>query len=708
MPYLFNEKLFNEIGLAFEQVEINSELVEFSAPEHSDYLFLKLTTSVITPFYKDNRKSFIAIILEGDKLLTKICNAALNSIASVTLGFRWRGSYHDVKTITILGLAIKINYTENKTSQREMVIQNLCAELSKARLFSDKINHCDQILATLSRTLVGPKYLTSTQRCLFKPQVDTIPSELEKMKAYIKDHIAPIFQSHVYAHESNFNPTYQDIATVSCGLHENQKKIWVFRKDGVIAIGNKNANWVSFAENSLSEAIHHSTHSQIDWNDRYGHPSLAHPYPGYDGSVYYAGLLAQRSDHLEIYLSSGRYNRHDLNENDKKILESYIADQFQISFGNQNIIFIDSPSDNYYESSYFYYNRTLPKYCKRRIYTVKKTSKNIFIKIEGLLNLIQNNDYGFVNPEAPEKLGELFNVISEIQAFINNNSAEAILADNEDIIKNMIKTLLEAIADDLVIAIANLLKSFINKIFSLESIHLLCENLAHCCALNRISSYISFISRSTFSGGRIAVVDLLESIIRKIMSVGNMSEVLTLMFSEKNEHDSLYWLRTALVLNGTAEEAVQNLEVMERDISALDAGKKRIIALIQFIVKSAFLDKNMVDNHIDLLFSLIFKVNYIPVIYDSLILSRKVLQKLPEALKRAAPSKSMSEAFFKIIYARHDTLLGRIIRTNPPDDITYKPNSARFAFTSGETARRRFSDLREMDEPGIEMRSMST
>jgi hypothetical protein len=293
----------------------------------------------------------------------------LHSVASVTLGLRWCGSFDGVKTISLLGLAIKINYSENKVIQREAVIQALYAEFMKVKIFSVEENFCDQILLALSRSLAEPKSIANIQCCFFKQPSTKTLSELEAAKNYIRSHIAPILPSDLYSNESNFNPAYQDIATLSCELHENQKKIWVFRTDGIIAIGNKNANWVSFAENSLSEAIDHSMHKYIDWSDRYGHPSLAYPYPGYDGSVYYAGLLAQRNGYLEIYLSSGRYNRHDLGETDIKILEFYIAHQFQIAFGNQPVYFIDSPSDNYYESSHFYHNKPLPEYCERRAYS---------------------------------------------------------------------------------------------------------------------------------------------------------------------------------------------------------------------------------------------------------------------------------------------------------------------------------------------------
>ncbi len=368
MPYLFDAELFDKIGLAFESIIIDVEQVESSAPIRTDYFFLKFTTSVIALLDQRDNKSLITLILKGDKLLTQICNIALNPIASVTIGLRWHGSYHDVKTITILGLAIKINYAENKIAHREVVIQALSAELTKIKFFSGEENNCDQILSALSRTFPEPQNISS-MHCFFKPQSNKISSELGTIQDHIRSHISPILPSRIYANESNFNPTYQDIATISCILHQNQKKIWVYRTDGIIAIGNKNANWISFAENSLSEATHHSLHKHIDWNDRYGHPSLAFPYPGYDGSVYYAGLLAQRNGYLEIYLSSGRYNRHDLNEIDQKVLESYIAHQFQFAFGTQPVCFIDSPSDNYYESSHFYYDRPLPEYCERRTYT---------------------------------------------------------------------------------------------------------------------------------------------------------------------------------------------------------------------------------------------------------------------------------------------------------------------------------------------------
>lgn len=139
--------------------------------------------------------------------------------------------------------------------------------------------------------------------------------------------------------EKYINPAYCDIDhCLPLCLHE--KRIWVLRTDLTLATGIKNANLDEGNTNIFSK-IDETMHELIDPDDRYGHPSLAHPANGYDGSVYYTGWLHQHGNHLEVFVGSGRYHNKQLRPQQQKFLEFYIYLKLLEVYGEQKIIFTD-------------------------------------------------------------------------------------------------------------------------------------------------------------------------------------------------------------------------------------------------------------------------------------------------------------------------------------------------------------------------------
>lgn len=79
--------------------------------------------------------------------------------------------------------------------------------------------------------------------------------------------------------------------------------------------------------------------------NRYGHPSLAvcdeGEHKGYDGKVYYAGWIAQRSTCLEVFMYTGRCPNLQLSRFQKHCLELYVAIEFMKAYGEQDFRFVD-------------------------------------------------------------------------------------------------------------------------------------------------------------------------------------------------------------------------------------------------------------------------------------------------------------------------------------------------------------------------------
>ncbi|BCA96272.1 hypothetical protein TUM19329_26330 [Legionella antarctica] len=160
-----------------------------------------------------------------------------------------------------------------------------------------------------------------------------------KAQRYIKKNIPPVKPKYRYPGESCINPAYQDISSIRSPLRPQEKRIWVLRGDFILATGVKNAYQKEYGYTGLKDSFSNSLYLFLNWSDRYGHPSLTLAEGNYDGSAFYAGYICQRTDYLQVYLVSGRFERRDLNRDQTRILEAYIAAQFQTVYGHQDIVF---------------------------------------------------------------------------------------------------------------------------------------------------------------------------------------------------------------------------------------------------------------------------------------------------------------------------------------------------------------------------------
>lgn len=176
----------------------------------------------------------------------------------------------------------------------------------------------------------------------------------QEAKQYIQSFIPPVKPTFLYPGEGCLNPGYQPITSVSTRLRLNEKRIWVLRSDFILATGVKNAYEKEYGYTGFKEAFSEPLHKHLNWNDRYGHPSLTLPEGDYDGSAFYAGYVCQRQGFLQVYLVSGRFERFDLNETQTQRLEAYIASQFLTAYGNQTIVFNAGDSDDpKYHTTFF-------------------------------------------------------------------------------------------------------------------------------------------------------------------------------------------------------------------------------------------------------------------------------------------------------------------------------------------------------------------
>ncbi|WP_019217166.1 hypothetical protein [Legionella tunisiensis] len=122
-------------------------------------------------------------------------------------------------------------------------------------------------------------------------------------KTYIQANIQAIGPKYAnYPNETGVNPVFQSIKEVNQRLKLNEKRSFALRSDFVLATGVKNA-YQEHNYRGLREVLDESVHQYVNWEDRYGHPSLV----GEDGKVLYAGFVCQRKNYLEIFLSSGRF-----------------------------------------------------------------------------------------------------------------------------------------------------------------------------------------------------------------------------------------------------------------------------------------------------------------------------------------------------------------------------------------------------------------
>ncbi|STX42821.1 Uncharacterised protein [Legionella donaldsonii] len=196
-----------------------------------------------------------------------------------------------------------------------------------------------------------------------------IDAKYRNAQHYIQKNISPVKPKYSYSNENNINPAYQEIHCVEAALQPFEKRIWVLRSDFILATGVKNAYQKEFGYTGLADTFSKALHRFLDWDDRYGHPSLTLATDTYDGGVFYAGYICQRKGYLQVYLASGRYDRTDLTTEQTAVLEAYIAAQFQVAYGNQEIVFdYANPDDSFYHTTFFSHG-IFPKTNPQRRYT---------------------------------------------------------------------------------------------------------------------------------------------------------------------------------------------------------------------------------------------------------------------------------------------------------------------------------------------------
>lgn len=214
------------------------------------------------------------------------------------------------------------------------------------------------------------------------------------LKSYILQRIQAVFPKYTYPGECGVNPAFQSIKDVKHGLGLNEKRIFALRSDFVLATGVKNAEQ-RHGYYGLKETFTQEQYPYLNWQDRYGHPSLAIAENDYDGAVFYAGFICQRSDYLEVFLSSGRYNRYHredegilpLNEEEIYVIESYLTLFFQEAYGTQNVLFYDTtPEEDEKDSALFFTNTTVLESKAYRLYTAASIAKAV---------AIANSDIGY-------------------------------------------------------------------------------------------------------------------------------------------------------------------------------------------------------------------------------------------------------------------------------------------------------------------------
>lgn len=197
-------------------------------------------------------------------------------------------------------------------------------------------------------------------------------------KNYIQANIEGVPAKYTYPEEKGINPAFQRVEEVD-SLEKDEKRIFALRSDFILATGVKNAEH-ELGYEGLRETFDEANYPYINWKDRYGHPSLAIKDERYDGTVLYAGFICQREGYLQIFLSSGRYNRYDrksegispLTIEQIFITEAYLSLKFQKAYGVQTVVFYDTtPEEDAADSAIFFTNKTFPEKKKTRVYDEK-------------------------------------------------------------------------------------------------------------------------------------------------------------------------------------------------------------------------------------------------------------------------------------------------------------------------------------------------
>ncbi|GEM_PF-2827993 len=377
MTYAFHPDTILDLQTAFSDFDVYRENPRKNSFRSWDYLFLKFKNPVIlnskTP---DNLQiDLVDVIFAGDDALSKKFKLHFGEDTQLEMGLRWIGSSGSERIIKATGFAMRLSYPYHSPStlKRETIIDLLVKAdfLKPTDLSLAHLNEKNFSLTTVNNT--------SNNCCFFNKRPLSMTS-MSHTKQYLLSHITSVKPKYRRDGETGMNPVYQAIDTMAYPLKLDQKMIWLLRSDGTIAVGSKNAYWISFGEDSLANLVPENLHRHINWDDRAGHPSLAIPEMDYDGSALYGGYICQKENHLQVFTSSGRYYRDDLTIENKKLLEAYVAFQLQQSYGEQDIIIYEGPYKDFYELSLFFANQPFPPTITERLYTtatIKETLASI-------------------------------------------------------------------------------------------------------------------------------------------------------------------------------------------------------------------------------------------------------------------------------------------------------------------------------------------
>lgn len=177
--------------------------------------------------------------------------------------------------------------------------------------------------------------------------------------------ISNIPPAYHYKNETNINPAYATPDN-ACITETNEMRIWAFRSDRILALGIKNSGE---GYTKLQDKFDPNQIKQVNLLDRFGHPSLAVPEGKFDGSVYYAGWLALRENHIDLIIYTGRFENQTLTASQKILLEAYISQLLIDSLGKPFIRIYDSNEDHDFAA--FVANQYIA--CpNKRIYTQQK------------------------------------------------------------------------------------------------------------------------------------------------------------------------------------------------------------------------------------------------------------------------------------------------------------------------------------------------
>lgn len=195
-------------------------------------------------------------------------------------------------------------------------------------------------------------------------------------------HIPALESKYPRGGEDNINPGFVNLADARSQLGLNDKRIWVLTSDFRLITGVKNTTGKGYENVKLEGNFDPEVHKFLNKDNYGGHPTLALSMTEkeglvYNGGVLYAGWVAQRGNYLEFFMSSGRYNRNDLDEKDTHLLNIVVASRFAAAYGDQTCYFIQY--DPKQEKQFFDFLNDRQISGKPKVFTYYKT---LFPKLE--------------------------------------------------------------------------------------------------------------------------------------------------------------------------------------------------------------------------------------------------------------------------------------------------------------------------------------